>query len=63
MLIAVKLYERLMEPLFTGWLFMLFFLIVFFYGCRNIIAMALLKLHELFIQRNYFRFSGRMKRE
>lgn len=56
MLIAVKLYERLMEPLFTGWLFMLFFLIVFFYGCRNIIAMALLKLHELFIQRNYFGF-------
>lgn len=63
MLIAVKLYERLMGPLFTGWLFMLFFLIVFFYGCRTIIARALLKLHEVFIQRNYFRISGRLKQE
>ena len=61
MLNAVKLYERLTTSLVVGWLFALLFIVVLFYACRNIIALALLKLHEVFIQRDYFRLSGKIK--
>mgnify|MGYP001241858863 CR=1 FL=1 len=61
MLIAVKLYERLVDPVFLGWLFMFFFLTLLLYSGRSIIALVLFKLHEIFIQRNIFLSSGRLK--
>ncbi len=49
---AIKLYDRLAEPVVLAWVITLFLLWLLLIVGRDIIAAILMKLYEVFIQRS-----------